>query len=99
MRTVVSTLAQQIGTQRACEVLVYPRSSYYRHQRPAARPDDSEHRRPAVPPRALSAVERESVRETLNSDLLDRVTFHSHILEFRAESFRFKQQRNDKPQT
>jgi DNA replication protein DnaC len=37
--------------------------------------------------------------ERLTSGLLDRVTFHSHILEFRGESFRFKQQRNDKPQT
>jgi putative transposase len=68
MRTIVSTLAQQIGTQQACEVLAYPRSSYYRHQRPAARPADSENRPPAVSPRALSAMERESVRETLNSD-------------------------------
>jgi hypothetical protein len=68
MRTVVSTLAQQIGTQRACEVLAYPRSSYYRHQRPAAQPADSENRPPAVSPRALSATERESVRETLNGD-------------------------------
>jgi putative transposase len=68
MSTVVSSLAQQIGTQRACAVLAYPRSSYYRHQRPAARPAASENRPPAVSPRALSATEREGVRETLNSD-------------------------------
>jgi putative transposase len=47
-------------------LLAYPRSSYYRQQRPPA-PNGKSRPRPASP-RALSAIEREKVRETLNSE-------------------------------
>ena len=33
MRTIVSDLAQQIGTQRACEVLAYPRIGVYKRKK------------------------------------------------------------------
>jgi DNA replication protein DnaC len=35
--------------------------------------------------------------ERLTSGLLDRVTFRSHILEFRGQSYRFRQQREGGP--
>ena len=68
MRRAVSDLSQQIGTSRACTLLAYPRSSYYRQRRPNSRAAASESRPQPVSPRALSAIERENVRETLNSE-------------------------------
>ena len=68
MRDVVKVLAQQIGTHQACTCLAYPRSSYYRQQRPAVprlKVESSAHH---PSPRALSAAEAEKVRQTLNSD-------------------------------
>ena len=35
MRIIVSELAHHINVNRACELLAYPRSSYYRQQHPA----------------------------------------------------------------
>jgi putative transposase len=67
MRTIVSDLAQQIGTQRACEVLAYSRSSYYRQQQPPTRPAGKQKQSPLASPRALAIAEREQVKEILNS--------------------------------
>jgi putative transposase len=55
-------LAQQVGVSAACAALGVPRSSFYRAQRPPAEPQ----LRP-TPARALSAVEKEQVRQVLNS--------------------------------
>jgi len=65
VRQQVTELAQQTSTQEACLALAYPRSSYYRQQqeKPVKEPQS------ATPsPRALPAVEREAVRDTLNSE-------------------------------
>ena len=60
----VETLAQQVGVTSACDVLGVPRSSLYA----ARKPRPAKVRRPASPPRALSAVEKARVRQTLNSE-------------------------------
>jgi putative transposase len=68
MRSAVSDLAQQVGTNRACTLLAYPRSSYYRQQCPPTPKTNGDSRPQPASPRALSAIEREKVRETLNSE-------------------------------
>ena len=68
MRSGVSDLSPYIGTNQACALLAYPRSSYYRQQRPAPGVPASESRPQPASPRALSTIEREKVRETLNSE-------------------------------
>ena len=68
MRDIVKTLAQQVGTNDACALLAYPRSSYYRQQRPSVPPHRAENGSQTPSPRALSAAEQEKVRQTLNSD-------------------------------
>lgn len=72
MTTAVSELAAQVGIKRACELLAYPRSRYYRQQQPAAPPRPLPEPAPAAPPatspRALSAGERAVVRQLLNSE-------------------------------
>jgi putative transposase len=67
MSATVTELAQKTTIKQACDQLAYPRSSYYRQQR--VKPAVVEPR-PArkASPRALPAVEREAVRELLNSD-------------------------------
>lgn len=65
MRQLVVELAGETGTQAACSLLAYPRSSYYRQQQ--TKPDREP--RPVTPsPRALPPEERETVRAMLNSD-------------------------------
>jgi len=65
MIPVAEELAQTVGVQRACEVLAVPRCALYRARQPepektlAARPPSA---------RALSAAEKTTVRETLNSE-------------------------------
>lgn len=72
MTTAVSELAQQVGIKRACEWLAYPRSRYYRQRQPAATthslPEPPPGAPPVTSPRALSAGEREVVRQALNSE-------------------------------
>jgi putative transposase len=68
MRTTVSDLARQLGTQRACEVLAYPRSSYYRQLRPPTSPAERQPQLSPVSPRALAADEREGIKQLLNSE-------------------------------
>ena len=68
MRTIVTDLGQQIGTQRACEVLGYPRSSYYRQQRPPTSPAERQSQLTPISPRALAADEREQIKQLLNSE-------------------------------
>jgi putative transposase len=85
-------LAATIGTAPACQELAVPRSSYYRAQQPPAAPvlpvPRSVH---PTPPRALSTIEKERVREVLNSErfqdqaprevyatLLDEETYFCH---------------------
>ena len=58
-------MAKLTGTREACSVLAYPHSSYYRHQQPKLFGEA----KPSTPsPRALSSLEREAVRATLNSE-------------------------------
>lgn len=61
----MTALATKTSTQQACQALAYPRSSYYRQQqtKPA-----NHHRVPAPSPRALPPLERDAVREMLNSE-------------------------------
>ena len=63
----MTEVATQITTKLACEVLAYPRSSYYRQQQGKS---VNEQTQPAAPqsPRALPDVEVERVRELLNSE-------------------------------
>lgn len=68
MRTIIKTLAQQVGTNEACELLAYPRSSYYRQQRPSMPQSKAENGSQTPSPRALSEAEQENVRQTLNSE-------------------------------
>lgn len=89
MRAAIDTLAQEIPVSRACEVLGFPRSSFYRQRRgkavgtPTSRP---------TPVRALSGEERTCVRNLLNSErfadqspyevyatLLDEGVYHCSI--------------------
>jgi len=62
----VEDLATAVGVAEACRVLGVPRSSHYRARRPSEALSPAPHARP-VPARALSAEERISVREVLNS--------------------------------
>jgi putative transposase len=66
MRATVTEVAQKITTKRACEMLGYPRSSYYRSQQ--EKPTGGQNRSQRESPRALPASEREVVRDTLNSE-------------------------------
>jgi putative transposase len=63
MIQVAEELGQQVGLKRACEVLDIPRSSLYRARQPAS---PSSPRPPSQ--RALSAAERQRVRDVLNSE-------------------------------
>ena len=63
--SVVEALAQHVGVKTACEVLGMPRSSRYAARQPRVLKD----RAPAPPPpRTLTAKEKTTVRETLNSE-------------------------------
>ncbi len=65
MTPVVEELAVQVGVKTACDALGMPRSSHYAAHRPRVRQE----RQPAPPPpRTLTLAERETVRQTLNSD-------------------------------
>jgi len=60
----VETLAPVVGTAPACEALTINRASLYRRRH---RPITVPRRRP-TPPRALSPVERQTVRDVLHSE-------------------------------
>ena len=62
----MTEVAQIITTKRACDMLGYPRSSYYRQQQ--EKPVGGKSRSQRESPRALPASEQEVVRETLNSE-------------------------------
>jgi putative transposase len=66
MKAIVTELARHVGIQKACDVLAYPRSRYYRP--PGTPTSGAADRQPPTSPRALSAAERETVQATLNSD-------------------------------
>ena len=59
----VSELSPVVGTQAACEALGFPRSSFYRQQRPIFGPS-----RKAVSARALSLTERDNVLACLHEE-------------------------------
>jgi len=63
--TTALDLADQVPVRRVCQVLDVPRSSFYRARNPQS-PKASRPRPPSV--RALSAMERTTVRETLNNE-------------------------------
>lgn len=63
MTRLAVALGEQIGLKQACEVLKVPRSRVYRARPP--RPQPTERPRPLS---ALSAQERDQVRQALNSD-------------------------------
>ena len=64
----VKDLVPTAGITTACQALNLPRSSFYRAQQPLAlaEPHGASMRAPS--PRALTAAERETVREVLNSE-------------------------------
>ena len=68
MRATITELGQKITVKRACDVLAYPRSSYYRQEQVKAVIHDGEERTRQPSPRALGKAERTTVRDTLNSD-------------------------------
>ncbi len=68
MRSIISQLAQQVGTQAACAALAYPRSSYYRQQHSATTAVAAPKRASSSSPRALSEAERGQIETTLNSE-------------------------------
>lgn len=72
--TAVEAAAPAMGTAPACVVLGLPRATLYRRRRPLAVPLP----RPA-PPRALDAVERQAVLDTLHSErFLDHAPAQIH---------------------
>ncbi|MCP4402983.1 MAG: hypothetical protein GY801_37475 [bacterium] len=66
MRATVTELAQKTTTKRACTVLGYPRSSYYRLLQEKT-VGSQKHTR-LKSPRALPTSARDIVRDTLNSE-------------------------------
>lgn len=68
MRAMIAELGKEITMKRACDVLAYPRSSYYRQKQAKTVVADSEKRVRQPSPRALREEERIIVRNTLNSD-------------------------------
>jgi len=68
MIQMVKDLAPTASITTACQALNLPRSSFYRAQQPSA-PSVTAQASVRVPsPRALTATERETVREVLNSE-------------------------------
>ena len=65
MRTAVEQLAPSVGVAAACRALDVPRTSVYRHRKPPCFSPPGP-RRPSL--RALSALERSQVLETLHED-------------------------------
>ena len=63
MIATIEQLAPTLGLVTACDILQVPRSSVYRARPPKAAP-----RPRSEPVRALSALEREAVHQTLNSE-------------------------------
>lgn len=60
------TLANAVGVRPACDALLIPRASFYRHRQRKAAPSSSSPR--PAPPRALAAQERQQILVELNSD-------------------------------
>lgn len=65
MIAAAEALAEKIPVSQACTLLALPRSSLYRARRP---PPPKEKRPRPTPPRALSSLEKETVRDVLNSE-------------------------------
>lgn len=68
LQTVTELAAWGVTAVRACRLVGYPRASYYRHVRPAARKRNPIPQAERHQPAALSAAERESVLEIMNRD-------------------------------
>jgi putative transposase len=64
----VATLAPAVGTVRACRAVGQPRSGWYRRHRQSPSPPRPPRPVPASQPRALSAVERRQVLDTLHEE-------------------------------
>jgi len=68
MKEIVAELAPEVGVERACETLAYPRSSYYRQSRQPKPPTAKENGVKKKPPRSLSDAEKEKIMAMLNSE-------------------------------
>jgi putative transposase len=64
----VKTLTPTLGIATACQAVDLPRSSFYRMLQPSASAKASPHCVRWTSPRALTPVEKETVRETLNNE-------------------------------
>lgn len=64
----VKDLMLTAGVTRACQALDLPRSSFYRAQQPVASTETTQDPARGLSPRALTATEKETVREVLNSE-------------------------------
>jgi len=98
----ITTLTAQIGVRAACEAVGATQAGYYRRHRVSPtpeRPSPTPHRE-RVQPRALSAVERQTILDALHSErfmdlapaemwaiLLDEGTYLLRPEEVVAESF------------
>ncbi len=76
MMALTTELAVEVGVRRACHALGVPRASYYRHQSPDPKADQTV-RKPPPSPRALSADEEEEVLAVLHQErFVDRSPAH-----------------------
>ncbi|MCH8863646.1 MAG: IS3 family transposase [Proteobacteria bacterium] len=65
--SLVEQLSPFTGKKAACEALLVPRATFYRHQGAKSHSDSSRAQRP-VPPLALSSMERQTVIDVLHSE-------------------------------
>jgi len=66
MKEVIASMGDTVPVKQLCAALGFPRSTLYRRRQPAAAPAPVQE--PRQSPRALSATEKVTVREVLNSE-------------------------------
>ena len=69
MISLAEQLSPYTGKKAACEALLVPRATFYRHHNAKERPGNNSRQRPA-PPLALSGIERQAVIDVLHSEQL-----------------------------
>jgi len=67
MISLAEQLSPHTGKKAACEALLVPRATFYRHHSSKSRPKNSSTQRP-TPPLALNDVERQAVIDVLHSE-------------------------------